>query len=493
LTGKFHSSKALWLVLAVFLLSVGLRAPQLIRPLSHHHESISALQLITMESWKQAGGPATLNYIPVFNYQQPGDKRVTNQYNIDSAGNEIYISYGTGWNLLPYYSFSLLHIAPAPLALRLFDVCVGLVSCLLLFRLMLLLPGNDDKKYEAAAIACIAFMFTPGTLWYFGNVYVNCSVAIPFILAFLYCLLRMILHTQTIRPLPVILLFLLVICLLSIDWIGAFLAFTSAIVLLWKIKTTRSLLYPLLAIVLGAAAGLGLIVWQFVSYLGTAMAWNNLTGKFHTRTMHSSDGVFRPLAAIATHFATASLPLIALLIITWLAARRYKKAMPPSGNTRLLFIILLPALLLYNASFLSWTRHHEFSILYYSILFAIAAGRLLPQVWSSKKIAIALVSFVTLAAVEYYLVNPPGSKSLNGEAYDLYRQLGETIVQKARPGQAVFTNFPLLPPAEFYAKRKIDYAASLAEAKRLLSYCRATEGVWIEQKALHIIRVEVFH
>ena len=480
-------------VLVIFLLSVCLRAPQLTRPLSHHHESISALQLVTMESWKQAGGPAAFNYIPVFNYQQPGDKKITNPYNIDPAGNEIYISYGTGWNLLPWYSFALLHIDPTPLALRLLNVCIGLVSCLLLFRLMLLLLEDDDKKYYAATVACIALLFTPGILWYSGNVYVNCSLAIPFIIAFLYCLLQMMLHPPTIRLFNLVILFLLVVCLLSVDWIGAFLAFTAAIVLLGRIRTNKSFVYPLAAIILGVAAGLGLIIGQFVSYLGPAMAWNNLTGKFHMRTMHASDGVFRTVAAIATHFVTASLPLIALLAIAWLAAKRYKKETPPPGNTRLLYVILLPALLLYNTSFLSWTRHHEFSILYYSILFAIAAGRLLPRVWPVKKMMMALASFIILAAAEYYLINPPGSKSLNGEAYDVYRQLGETIAQKVQPGQAVFTNFTLLPPAEFYAKRRIDYAASLADARQLLSHSRATEGVWIEQKALHIIRVEVFH
>jgi len=480
-------------VLVIFVLSVCVRIPQLIKPLSHHHESISAYELIAIESWKQAGGPARFNDIPVSNYQQPGDKRIPNNANVDKNGNEIYISYGTGWNILPYYCFELLHIAPTPLALRLLNICISLVSCFLLFRLMLLVSSDESKKQEAAAIACVAFIFTPGTLWYFSNVYVNCGVAIPFIIAFLYCLARMILYTQTIRASNLILLFLLVICLLSIDWIGCFLAFTAALVLLFKIKRNKRLVYPLLAIVMGTITGLGLIAWQFISYLGPGMVWNNLAYRFRIRTVHASQGILHPFTATATHFATASLPVIALLAVAWLAGRRHKINSSPGNNTRLLYILLLPALLLYNTCFLSWTSIHEFSILYYSVPFAIAAGNLLPRVWSSKKITMAVLSLIAATVVEYYLINPPGSKSLKGEAYDVYRDLGKAIAEKVTPGQAVFMNLEYLPPTLFYAKRSIGYAASLAEAKQLLNYYGTHEGVWIQQNEFHIIRVEYFH
>ncbi len=476
-----------------FLLSVCVRIPQLARPFSHHYESISAYELVAIESWTQAGGPASLNYIPVSGYQQPGDRRITNTYNIDKKGNEIYISYGTGWNLLPYYCFALLHIAPTPLALQLLNICIGLVSCILLFRLMILVSGNENRKYDTAALACIALIFTPGTLWYFSNVYVNCGVAVPFIIAWLHCLIRMILHPQTIRARHCIVLFLLVVCLLSIDWIACFLAFTSALVLLARIKRNKPLVYPLIAIVLGTIAGLGLIAWQFISYLGPVTTWNNLTNKFTVRTLHASRGFLHPVIAIGTHFATALLPVIALLVVAWLLAKKQKKSIAPGKSILLLYSLLLPALLLYNITFLSWTSIHEFSVLYYAILFAVATGHLLPQVWPSKKIAIAITAFITATVVEYYLVNPPGPKSLNGEAYDVYQQLGEAIAGKISPGQAVFMNLDLLPPAIFYAKRNIAYAATLEEAKQLLNNYRTSEGVWIQQNDFHIVRVEFFH
>ena len=476
-----------------FLLSVCVRIPQLARPMSHHHESISAYELITIESWKQAGGPARFNDIPLSSYQQPGDKRIPNNYNIDKNGNEIYISYGTGWNLLPYYSFELLHIAPTPLALRLLNICIGLVACFRLFWLMVLVSGDDSKKYGSAAIACIAFLFTPGTLWYFSNVYVNCGVAIPFIIAFLYCLLQMILHPQAIRASNLILLFLLVICLLCIDWIGCFLAFTSTLVLLFKIKKNRRLAYPMMVIILGTIAGLGLIAWQFISYLGPSMVQGNLAYRFSNRTVHASQGFLHPFTATAVHFATASLPVIALLVIALLAGRRRKENLPPGNNALVLYVILLPALLLYNTSFLSWTSIHEFSILYYTILFAIGTGTLLPRVWPIKKTAIALMALITVTVVEYYLVNPPGSKTWNGEAHNVYRQLGDSIAKKAAPGQAVFMNLELLPPVEFYAKRNIMYAASPEEAKQLLSNFKTSEGIWIQQNGFHITRVAYIH
>jgi len=78
-----YSSKAVRWVLIVFLLSVVIRIPQLARPFSHHHESISALELVAIESWQQAGGPSPFNYIPVTNYQQPGDKQKADALNTD--------------------------------------------------------------------------------------------------------------------------------------------------------------------------------------------------------------------------------------------------------------------------------------------------------------------------------------------------------------------------------------------------------------------------
>src|SRR5687767_9329605 len=95
--------QALLIVLLLFMVSVLLRLPNLNRPLSKHHEYNTAVILVNIESWRQAGGGNLFHYIPLLNFQNPGDKRPENLPNIDSKGNMLYLSFAPGWYVIPYF------------------------------------------------------------------------------------------------------------------------------------------------------------------------------------------------------------------------------------------------------------------------------------------------------------------------------------------------------------------------------------------------------
>jgi hypothetical protein len=141
---------------------------------------------------------------------------------------------------------------------------------------------------------------------------------------------------------------------------------------------------------------------------------------------------------------------------------------------------------------LSWSAIHEFSILYYGILFAIAAGLIIPQVLPLYRFKVVMGLFILITVAEYYYINPPGMKSFKGELYNSYKNLGESVAQQVKPNQAVFINMELLPPVMYYAKRSISFASTEEKAKALLSEFQTNEGVWIEQKGFKITAVKYF-
>ncbi len=474
------------LVGIVFVFSVVIRLPQLFHPLAHHYESITALELVAIESWKQAGGPNKFFGFPPVNYQQTGDKQLPNGIDIDSGGNEVYISYGSLWNLTPYYFFSWLHIPPSPITLHLLNIFIGLLTCIMVFKLVLQISADSPLKYTSASIASAVFVLAPANLWYFSNVYVNCGFAIPLILAFMYWVVKMMTQTSGISFPGLIILFLITVSLFLTDWIACFIAAASIILMLFHIKKNRKLLYPMLIIITGIGGGITIFIWQAFSLLGSSTTMKNLSGKFLFRTARLSARSFSVVKDISIHFITTFLPLIALLILLRLIAFLRRKSIQINTPSKIFYQILLPALLLYNLIFLSWTRIHEFSILYYGPMFAMAIGNILPVLFNGKVICVTLLVSTVFCAAEFYLINPTGATGLSKVPYDAYKKLGSDIARITNKDQVIFSNIRLLPPVTYYAKRLVTYSNSPEEAKKRLYGFKSGQAVWIDVKNLEV-------
>jgi hypothetical protein len=242
----------------------------------------------------------------------------------------------------------------------------------------------------------------------------------------------------------------------------------------------------MLIIVTGIGSGTAIFVWQTFSLLGTSTAMKNLTGKFLLRTVRSSASGFSVIKEISIHFITAFLPLIVLLVLLWLIAFTRRKSIQINTPSKLFYQILLPALLLYNLIFLSWTRIHEFSILYFGPLLAIAIGNILPKLFNRKAIGIIMFVSTFFCAAEFSVINPPGIIGLNNAPYDAYKKLGLEIAQKTNKDQVIFSNISLRPPVMFYAKRLVTYSKSPEEAKQQLYRFKSDQAVWIDVKNLEV-------
>jgi len=242
----------------------------------------------------------------------------------------------------------------------------------------------------------------------------------------------------------------------------------------------------MLIIVTGIGGGAAIFVWQAFSLLGSSTAMKNLSGKFLFRTAGLSASTFSIVKDISIHFITAFLPLLVLLILLRLIAFARRKSIQINTPSKLFYQILLPALILYNLIFLSWTKIHEFSILYYGPVFAIAIGNILPGLFNGKVICITMLVSTVFCAAEFYLINPPGTTGFNKVPYDTYKKLGLDIARRTNKEQVIFSNIRMLPPVTYYAKRLVTYSNSPEEAKQRLYRFKSDQAVWIDVKNLEV-------
>jgi hypothetical protein len=173
--------KQVFVLSSAFLLSIVLRLPNLNRPLSKHHEFNTAVILNGIISWKDAGGAANFNYVPLMTFQGAPNRLLDRGAYTDSAGNQTYLSLGPGWYVLPYLVLNTLHLPFTPLSLQILNLLIQVFTLITLFRLMQVII----KKYQFLSpqlplYTCLVFLFMPGPLWYFGNGYVHAAISIPF-------------------------------------------------------------------------------------------------------------------------------------------------------------------------------------------------------------------------------------------------------------------------------------------------------------------------
>lgn len=204
--------KALAILLLIFALSIGLRLPNLKRPLAKHHEFLPAVILINAESWQQAGGGNKFHFTPIMNYQNVGDKVMDPGPNIDQKGNILYLSLGSGWYIIPYSFFEVFNLTPTPLCLRIINLFFGLITLILCFVFFnKILPTDLRYKLPMLLIGCTIILFSPGVLWYTGNGYTHTTVMLPFIIGASIILFPMFQSTGKITSTRLLLLAVLIV------------------------------------------------------------------------------------------------------------------------------------------------------------------------------------------------------------------------------------------------------------------------------------------
>jgi len=483
--------QALLIVLLLFVVSILLRLPNLNRPLSKHHEYNSAVILVNIESWRQAGGGYHFHYVPLLNYQNPGDKCYLDWPNIDSSGNILYLSFGPGWYVIPYFIYQVFHLPVEPVYLQVINLFFNLAAIILLFLLgERLIPAGRPRRYQSILLTCFLFMFSPGILWYLGNGYVTTGIMMPFVIALVLLLIPMLQSSDAIRTSRLVLLFLLIIVLVYIDWFVLFLSAVSSVYILFKIRNNRRYLPLLITIAIACIAGIAIIVIQFASYAGLNNLVQTLLFRFSGRSIvNTGDPFIVRVGAIVKNIATSYFPVLLLLLLP-LTVIFFKKVKAGFAAQEITFMVIYAVtVLLYNLILMEWSAVHEFALIPLSILLVIVAARLTIMLAGDRVLYGVMAAYFVIACCQYYFINRPGKVSMDGTPFAIYKKLGQQLQQVPADTKLFMNDWNAV--IDVYAHRNFTPVVNIDSARDYIKRYNIPKAVWIDHNNYQLQKIVV--
>jgi hypothetical protein len=490
---KTARKRALGVLLLLFILSIIIRLPNLNRPVSKHYEFNTAVVMINIISWRQTGGGDQLHYTPVINFQHAGDKFPPNNLNIDKEGNTVYLSYGPGMFIIPYFFYQWLKLPAIPVYLEILNLIFHLACIVLFFYLSdQLIPPKVAGRYFIITAGCCFMIFSPGVLWFLGNGYVNISIMLPFVMGVFILILPMLKDPSWITSTRLILLAILIVILIYIDWYILFLCFFTGIVALLKYRSNRKYGWLVLVLVMSVCFGIALVFFQFASHMGKDAVIDFWFHRFSERGLNLAGSTFlKKISYLLAYFLVSYLPLIILIVISFINNWR-KKILPEWSDMENLFLRLFSvSALFYNLLLFDWSTDHEFSILPWSILLSFIAARLIGSLRNKMAYGIMWL-FLILAVAQYYYINRPGPIARDGLPYDSFKKLGESL-SHIPPDYTICINLEQNPMVEYYAGRNILRAPDSLSVKNLLNELGIQKAVWISQKNYQLGNIQIIH
>ncbi|MFT3702303.1 MAG: hypothetical protein QM802_08035 [Agriterribacter sp.] len=482
------------LLMIAFLTSILIRLPNLKRPLSKHHEFLPATVLINAASWKQGGGGEVFNYTPVMNYQNKGDKVYEKGPNIDKDGNILYLSLGPGWYIIPYWFLNVFDASFRVSSLRIVNLFFNFISIILCFFLLnMLVPESLKRRYLLILTGCVALLFSPGILWYFGNGYTHTAVMLPFLFTLLLVLVPMIQHHSRITIGRLSIVFVLFVLGLYMDWFAAFVGISTIGLCLFRTKSNKKYLLLTSVIIAALSAGVLLIFWQYSSYAGYNVTKHYWELRFFARSAVSKDADFLTMITyLPMHYVTAYLPLLSGIFITTIIALINKQYVQFAEKEIIFLCVYGVAILMYHIGLLNWSYEHEFSVVPACLMLVYLFIRYLFFITSyinKKWLIAATVLFFLMNVAQYYYINPPGGRSLNGMPYSTYETFGNQLRNIDKDVKIFMQMQEGNPMIEYYAKRNITNAANIDEAKKMMLRWNTSKAVWIEQNSFTLEKI----
>lgn len=474
---------SIWILL-LFAVSVVVRIPTLNRPLSNHHEFVTAHVLRIMQIWDEDGLMKN-NFNPIMNYPGAVNKFINNQTlgEFDKDGNDFYESYPPFAYLFPYLIFQLLKIPVSPLALEIFNLLLHLTECLLIYQIVCLLFGwKESKLFLPAVIAVTLHLFNPCTLWFHSNVYMTDMLAVTLWLAATFLFLKMDKEGKSGSAFWLILLFVLNFLLSYTEYLGVTFTAVTVIYCLTKIKTNRNYLAVITILCLSCLLALALTAYQYSLINGFTAFFEIASQRYLDRSGYANRELSNIPAAVimlTMNYVTGYLPELLLLIILALLIWRERVSFKTSSLKKIIVFLFLPVLL-HHLLFMKASALDFFvlkSSPFLAILIAWAFYRMENRIPDKKKIISVTVTSVVGIALFYY-INRPGQISQSGNRYDTFKIAGEFIAANSASDEVVFIqNIEDAPQLIFYAHRNLKTIAGEQEAMNFLRTHHHNKGV----------------
>jgi hypothetical protein len=344
-----------------------------------------------------------------------------------------------------------------------------------------LLQSKVKGNYESVLIGCFVFLFSPGTLWYLGNGYINIGIMTPLVIGFLWFQLRMIQYPALIDMKRLLVTVILIVALLYFDWFVLALCGVTSLIMLIRCRKNRRFIRLILVQFFGCISGIALLYWQFSSYAGSRHLLHYWFARSGSRTVANIDVSLGLSAYFLLNFVTAYLPIFLLIIIAYLKMRKDGTRIVFSAREWLFIKAYAGAALLYDLVLFEWSSEHEYSVLPWAILFAFLACRLLTESFTRRQWIRLCTLYLLFSVGQYYFINRPGRVSREGTAYAAFREFGDSLKQ-VDPEYKIFINIKRNPMIEYYAGRNLTIVTDLDSARRFMVRWQVHNAVWVEQR-----------
>lgn len=492
-----HLFSVFTILFLIFLTSVLVRLPNINRPLSKHHEFITAVALQPMKVW-QAEGAMKYGFKPVMNYKGKANKYINNWASptgeiIDNEGNYYYVSHPPFAYILPYIIFQLLQIEPTALSIQLFNLFTNFISALFVYLIACLLikQKSSHKINKSALVAYIAYLFSAGVLWFQSNTYMSDILVHTFFIIGVYLLLKASKENAFHKKRYLTLFSVVLFFMIYTSWLGFFFAFVSFGYFLIKIPKNKLFIWWAILTIVMSLTSTALFVVQYASingidaYLMQMFQRINVRGSFHQdlNLFAQVKMYFTSLLTILKNYITSYLPLFLILFGFGVVLLKQKKKYNFSKNDYVLLALSgLPVALLHLS--LANYSGHDFVSLYGSLFLSLLLAMFYNQLkqtkivsnnWLNGSLAFLVISSVLL----YYTINRPGNTSWKGDTYAQSMQLGTQIAKEASANEVVFAigNVVIDPQVIYYAQRNIKVVNTPKEALDFLKKRNIKNGI----------------
>ncbi|MCS7028531.1 MAG: hypothetical protein NZ519_07155 [Bacteroidia bacterium] len=442
----------IWLLVAVWVVSVGLRIPFLNRPLSIHHEWMLAHLLITLEIWESKSISAS-KYALIYTY--PYDKTNAHLDFIggikDKEGNYYYVSYPPFAFYAAYIFCKVFFLPIAPLSIQLFNLIWHFVCAFFWYKILRIVFNSEKWAFWGYVL----YLFLPFNLWYHGNTYFVDIFVQGLWAGYLYFWLMLYLEKRTIRN--YLGLFIFSLLLMYTEWIAVFIGIATLIVGILIVVKKRSFLHLLPVCVAGTGMliGLALTLYQYAHIQDWQTLKQTLFNKYEFRSgkkelQEQNTSLYWFM--LIYHYIKGYAPLLVLMAIGifYLLRKHYRKNLWISFNKLIWLILLGLPVVLHHSVLFGFTYFHEFSVLKTSFILIALSLWFMRMLNFNKTIYILLILIqVGMYYAAFYRYT------------DAYQKIGQTIKKERQANElvvlAVTEDFWAVPQIMYYAKCNFYY------------------------------------
>ncbi len=476
----------------IFLLSIIVRLPNINRPLSKHHEFITAISLRVINIWQDENA-SKYHFNPVMNYKGTVNKHINNWASttgkmVDKKGNYYYVSHPQFAYILPYAIFKLFNVKASVLSIEIFHLILNLICVVFIYLIVCLLAQQKPfyKPYKAGLVGASLYLFNPGVLWFQCNTYMSDTLVHVLFIINVYIVLKLLMRKKYWSIKYLIYYAIGLFLMIYTSWLGIFFAFSIFIYSYIKLRK-QSMYMPLnVTTFVITLSTLLLIYYQYQLISGSEAYLSQMFNRFTERgsmfQSHFFTKVILSILVMFKNYASSYLPLLLLIsCFTILSLSNFRmKVVFTKNGYRFLWLSTLPVILL-QLVLLNYIGH-DFTSLYGSLFLAVLAAILydkLGKLYTNKKglNTLVVISIITSISM-YYYINKPGDISLSGTPYAIDKNLGEYIAKEAKSDEVVFAkNIPYLSPQIiYYAHRNVKRVEDSTQAKLFLEKYHLKKG-----------------